>query len=85
MKPMQILLWIDQGFNVLLGGWADETISARCFRQHTKKTRWFVTMRIVDSIFFWQTKHCMQSYQSELKRHQLPPHYRDKIKEDELL
>jgi hypothetical protein len=82
MKPMQILIWIDQGFNVMLGGWADETISARAYRQHTHKTHWYVAMRVIDAVFFWQTRHCMQSYQAERKRHQLPAEYRDNLIEE---
>ena len=39
-------------------------------------------MRVIDALFFWQTKHCMQSYQAEQKRHHLPPHYRDDLAEE---
>lgn len=72
----QILLWIDQGVNVLLGGWADETLSARAWRQRHKK-RWKVAVRVIDAMFFWQTQHCQLAYLAELQRFQLPPQYRD--------
>ena len=32
---LQILVGVDQLGNTLLGGWADETISARAYRQQT--------------------------------------------------
>lgn len=82
MKPMQALIWIDQGFNVLLGGWADETISARAYRCAFCKRRWEITKHVIDALFFWQTRHCMQSYLAEKKRYQMPPHYRDLAAED---
>lgn len=72
----QILLWIDQGVNVLLGGWADETLSARAWRQRHKR-RWKVAVYLIDKMFFWQDGHCRLSYLAELKRFQLPPQYRE--------
>lgn len=72
----QFLLWIDQGLNVLLGGWADETLSARSWRQRHKR-RWKVAVRFIDMLFFWQTDHCRMSYLAEVQRFQLPPQYRN--------
>ena len=83
MKPKQALIWIDQGFNVLFGGWADETISARAYRCSSDKRHWMITKHIIDVLFFWQIQHCMQSYVSEIKRYQMPPHYRDEIDGEE--
>ena len=76
---LQTLIAIDQLINAIFGGWADETISARAYRLHAKKTRWYITMRIIDAIFFWQPRHCRQSYVAEQERRQLPPEYRDEI------
>lgn len=71
----QLLLWIDQGANVLLGGWADETLSARAWRQRRKR-RWAVAVRVIDTLFFWQVDHCREAYHAEMQRFQLPPAYR---------
>jgi len=81
----QFLIALDQLINTIFMGYADETISAKAFRLHTKKHSWLLIKNIVDTIFFWQDGHCRQSYQSEKERRQLPPEYRDSIKDDELL
>ena len=66
----QFLIWIDQGFNVLLGGYADETLSARAYRTgHWSKP-------FIDALFFWEDSHCYTSYLAEVYRKQLPTHYR---------
>lgn len=75
MKPIQFLLAIDQVFNTLLGGWADEAISARAYRCSYKR-KWAITRKIIDGIFFWQEEHCRKAYFSETNRQQLPPEYR---------
>ena len=77
----QTLIALDQLINAIFAGWADETISARAYRLHAKKTRWHVTMHVIDAVFFWQTRHCMQSYVAEQKRRHLPPEYRDDIED----
>lgn len=67
----QLLIALDQCFNVLFGsGWADETLSAYFYR--TK--HWMEP--IVDHIFFWQDRHCYNSYMSERNRMQMPAEYR---------
>lgn len=65
---MQILIAVDQLANALLGGWADETLSSRVWREDR---RWAV--RAIDALFFWEPGHCRASYQSEQARRQLPP------------
>lgn len=71
----QVLVALDQLANALLGGWADETVSARAWRQRHKR-RWAVTRRVIDAIFFFDPNHCRRAHDSEqLRRHQ-PPHYR---------
>jgi hypothetical protein len=72
----QVAIWIDQGFNVVIGGKADETISARAWRLRSKSKWWFRLQLIIDAMFFWQPNHCEQSYVSELLRKQLPAEYR---------
>jgi len=58
-----ILIWIDQGFNVVLfAGSPDETISSRIGRnQHLQICRF--AKRVVDAVF--GTGHCEQSVEPE--------------------
>lgn len=71
----QILVAVDQLANTLLGGMADETLSARAWRHHLDGSRdW--PRAIIDVLFFWQTDHCRSAYESEVERRQLPPEYR---------
>lgn len=70
----QILVALDQLVNTLMGGMADETLSARAWRNHLKGRRsWPV--KIIDAIFFWQNDHCREAYESEIERKQLPAGY----------
>ena len=66
----QVLIALDQLLNAMLGGWADETLSARAHREGW--SRW------IDLLFFWQPEHCKNSYLSEMNRAQMPPVYRGK-------
>ena len=74
----QFFIAIDQLLNVtcfwLPGGcWADETLSARAWRVR-EATPWLYLA--IDALFFWESAHCLMSYQSELKRRQSPPEER---------
>ena len=71
MSLKQIAIAIDQLVNTLLGGYADETLSARAHRTQSPLERY------IDAMFFWQVAHCFESYISEKRRQQLPPEYRD--------
>ena len=77
MKLLQIAIWVDQGFNVFFGGYADETISARAYRSSYNSSRWNTIKNIIDFLFFWQDYHCLQSYLAEKHRKQYPAHYRE--------
>lgn len=75
-----ILITIDQGFNVILFfGEPDETISARLYRNENNK--YYKPFRkIVDFIFlhlFNQKNHCQSAFNSELIRSDLPKRYKD--------
>lgn len=72
----QVLIAIDQLFNTLLGGWADETLSARSWRLRETSKRWKVAHRVIDALFFFEKDHCYNSYVSEAMRNQLPVEYR---------
>ena len=71
MSLKQIAIAIDQLANTLLGGMADETLSARAHRTGS------VLEPVIDTLFFWQTGHCFESYISEKERKQLPKEYSD--------
>lgn len=76
MNSLQIAIAIDQFLNTLLGGWADETLSARMWR-HRGLPWWREARWLVDKLFFWQPNHCYQSFVSELQRKQLPEDYQE--------
>lgn len=71
MRIKQIAIAFDQLLNAVLGGMADETLSARA---HRTGSAW---EPIIDALFFWQADHCFESYLSEKERKQLPQEYRD--------
>lgn len=71
----QVLIAFDQLINALLGGWADESLSAHAWRQHLEgKRNW--PYLLIDAILFFDGNHCRTSYESELERTQLPPSMR---------
>lgn len=73
----QIAIAFDQLVNACCGGWADETLSSRAWRQHEKKKRWAMLRRVIDGIFFWQKDHCKTAYESELERKHFPKELRE--------
>ena len=74
----QILIGIDQLFNTLFGGYADETISSRCYRgailAKEPKLKWRVAYKLVNGLFF-DANHCKAAYVSEIKRRQYPAEF----------
>lgn len=72
----QVAIAIDQLLNTLLGGWTDETLSARMWR-HRGLPWWREARWLVDKLFFRQPNHCYQSLVSELQRKQLPDDYQE--------
>jgi hypothetical protein len=73
---LQFLIALDQLVNTVVGGWADETLSARAFRCSPDKKHWKVTRVVIDGVFFWQKSHCRDAFASEYHRRHLPPAYR---------
>jgi hypothetical protein len=73
----QVLVAVDQLCNALAGGWADETISARCWRLRQRRG-WERLRRMVDAValLFRDKIHCEESYRSEQLRLQCPPELR---------
>ena len=70
----QILLAVDQLFNAILGGYADESMSSRAWRAYVRKHPLGLFFKpLIDTLFFFQKDHCYKAYLSERKQSQLPP------------
>ena len=66
---------LDQLLNALLGGYCDESLSARAYRwRRDGKRQW--AAQTINALFFWQKDHCFSAYGNEQARRQLPPEYR---------
>lgn len=74
----QVLVASDQFLNSLLGGWADETLSSRCWRNRDKKA-WRQARIVVDFVasLLGDKEHCKASFDSERLRLQCPPELRE--------
>lgn len=72
----QVAIAIDQLINTLFGGYADETLSARVYRNRDNSWWWAMWHSIINGIFFWQDDHCQESHYSEIYRKHLPRLYR---------
>lgn len=76
---LQVLIALDQLFNALLGGYADETLSSRSYRgaklANNPKLKWQISRSVIDSIFFWEENHCQKAYESEVNRRQYPSEF----------
>jgi len=92
----ELFIAVDQLANVLifafnLGTYADETLSARAWRQSRNghPQRWVIFRVTVNVLFSWQDvylrcrtgewptmRHCERAYESELARMGLHPEYR---------
>ena len=84
---VQVFLALDQLANALIPpidgtiGYADETLSARCYRAHRDgKIFGRIFMPPIDLLFFWQgPNHCRNAYLKEFDRQNYPSEYRDGI------
>lgn len=81
MPFTDFLIAVDQLVNTIVGGKADETISARSWRLRNESKIWWCLYKIIDLLFFKQKMHCYNAYLSELNKKQLPNEYSKK--EDE--
>lgn len=71
-----VLIAVDQLANAVLGGHADETLSARAYRKELTSRRWAVARKVIDALFRpLERDHCRLSYESEQKRRHLPRVY----------
>lgn len=74
----QVLLSLDQLFNTILGGMADESLSSRAWRMENKNKKIGKILRpVIDGIIFWDKDHCYNSFISEVKRRQLPRSFQE--------
>lgn len=75
-----VVIAIDQLFNALTGGAADETLSSRTYRRavltEQPKKRWRVLYRLINGLFF-DANHCKASYESELSGKQHDERFRE--------
>jgi hypothetical protein len=73
----QFLIALDQMLNTVCKGWADETLSARAYRNAANgNAKWQRIRHAIDALFFWQPNHCKAAHRMELERMHLPPSYR---------
>ena len=74
-----VLVAIDQLFNALIGGAADETLSSRTYRgamlAKQPRKRWRVLYRVINGLFF-DKNHCKTAYESEVTRRQYPANFK---------
>lgn len=75
MYLLRVLIAIDQLVNTLFGGMPDETISAKLWRLRYRQP-YKILRYIVDTLFWFDKDHCRTSYESEIKKTQLPSNYR---------
>ena len=72
---MNLAIAVDQLLNALLFGHADETLSARTYRNRWKSHGWWLAYKLINGLFFWQHDHCQSSYNAEIERKHLPEEY----------
>ena len=74
---LNVAIAVDQMANALLAGSPDESLSSRCYRAD-RDNKWFgrIFRPVIDTIFFWQDRHCYQSYLAEVQRRQYSKNFR---------
>lgn len=79
----QLGIAFDQFLNCLFslvigGGWADESLSARCYREGKTSKAWDAARATIDALLWLDPQHCFASYLAEAERQHLPEEYRGK-------
>ncbi len=73
MSLRAFLIALDQLGGTLIGGYPDETISAKCYRMTLRGSRgWERAMRFVNWLFR-DPNHCRDAWVAENDRRQAPP------------
>lgn len=71
------LIAFDQLLNALLLGSPDETLSSRAYRaDRDGKVFGRIFRPVIDTLFFWQQRHCYDAYLAEVQRRQLSKNFR---------
>jgi hypothetical protein len=74
---LNLAVAFDQFLNALLGGSCDESLSSRAYRaDRDGKTFGKVFRPVIDTLFFWQDRHCYDAYLAEVQRRQLSKNFR---------
>lgn len=74
---LAVLIAIDQLANALLLGAPDETLSSRAYRAERDGKVFGKFFRpVIDTIFFWQDRHCYDAYIAEVQRRQYSKNFR---------
>lgn len=74
---LQFLVAVDQVANTLIGGYADETMSARVYRN--SHYYWYAraARSVLDFVFSPRKRdHCRRAFDSEVRRGHYPAYYR---------
>lgn len=73
----QFFISLHQTLNTLLGGMADETLSAAAYRTERKNRLLGIAFRpLIDLIFLpIERDHCHKAYEAERRGSQLPKEY----------
>lgn len=73
----QVLLCTSMLLNAVLGGWHDESLSARAWRLEFHRRRWHFMRVLIDRLFWWEPAHCQAAYFADQKRRSLSPGERE--------
>ena len=74
---LNVAIALDQLANAFLLGSPDETLSSRAYRTDRDGRVFGKFFRpVIDTIFFWQDRHCYQSYLAEVQRKQYSKNFR---------
>lgn len=76
MGLKQVEIAADRLANTLIGGYADEMISARAWRLQSTQPRWATARKWIDRLFFWDDNHCAECFEIERARKYAPSEYK---------
>lgn len=70
-------LWtaLTQLLNTILGGWPDESLSSRTWRNRERRG-WRQLHTLIDALFWRWPDHCERAHRSEQTLRQMPPELR---------
>lgn len=74
---LNVAIALDQLLNAILLSSPDETLSSRAYRaDRDGKVFGRIFRPFIDTLFFWQPRHCYQSYLAEVQRRQYSRNFR---------